>query len=175
MLQRTKDDASPLISVRSVSKTFQAGAAQIPAVNELSIDVRRGEFISLVGPSGCGKTTLMMMIGGLIAADRGEITIGGERVFKPYDNLGIVFQNAELLDWRTSLSNIMLQIEIRKLPRAQYIDVAHGLLTQMGLDGFADKFPHELSGGMRQRVALCRALVHDPDILLLDEPFGALD
>lgn len=176
MLQRAiATGDKPLISVRSVSKTFRAGADSIPAVSKLSIDVIRGEFISLVGPSGCGKTTLMMMIGGLLAADQGQITIGDERVVKPYENLGIVFQNAELLEWRTSLSNIMLQIEIRKLPQARYVGVANDLLMQMGLEGFADKYPHELSGGMRQRVALCRALVHDPEILLLDEPFGALD
>ena len=166
---------SPLIRVRSISKTFAAGASLVPAVDNLSIDVRRGEFISLVGPSGCGKTTLMLMIGGLIAADSGDVTIDRRLVTGPYTNLGIVFQNAELLDWRTSVSNILLQIEIRKLPVDRYAPVAFELLKHVGLEGFGDKYPHELSGGMQQRVALCRALVHDPDILLLDEPFGALD
>lgn len=166
---------TPLIRVRSVSKTFRSGAELIPAVSELSIDVRRSEFVSLVGPSGCGKTTLLMMISGLIAADRGEITIDGKQIAEPYNSLGIVFQNAELLEWRTSIGNVMLQIEIRKLPAAKYIGVANDLLKQMGLEGFANNYPYELSGGMRQRVALCRALVHDPEILLLDEPFGALD
>ena len=164
-----------LIRVGSVSKIFRSGGNLIPAVDDLSLDVRRGEFVALVGPSGCGKTTLMMIIGGLIDADRGEVEIDGERVQGPFTNLGIVFQYPELLDWRTSLKNILLQIEIRGLSQREYVPVALDLLNRVGLDGFADKYPHELSGGMKQRVALCRALVHDPEILLLDEPFGALD
>jgi len=168
-------DDVPLIGVRSVSKTFNAGRASVPAVENLSTNVARGEFISLVGPSGCGKTTLMMMIGGLTSPDRGEVLINGRAITSPYPSLGMVFQDAQLLDWRTSLDNILLQIEIRKLPTARYTPVAKSLLKQMGLEGFGDKYPHELSGGMQQRVALCRALVHDPEILLLDEPFGALD
>ena len=167
--------AQPLIEVRSVAKTFRAGNELVPALAEMSIDVAAGEFVSLVGPSGCGKTSLMMIIGGLLEADQGEVRIHGERVAGPFANLGIAFQNAELLDWRTSLSNVLLQIEMRKLPVANYRAGALDLLKQVGLDGFADKYPYELSGGMRQRVALCRALVHDPEILLLDEPFGALD
>jgi NitT/TauT family transport system ATP-binding protein len=165
----------PFIRVRSIFKTFRAGQKLVPALEDLSLDVRRGEFISLVGPSGCGKTTLLMMIGGLIRPDEGNVLIDGELVNGPYTNLGIVFQNPELLDWRTSLGNILLQIEIRKLPIARYRPLAAKLLDKVGLEGFADKYPHELSGGMRQRVALCRALVHDPEILLMDEPFGALD
>jgi len=168
-------NAAALIQVRSVSKTFRTATAVVPAVEELSIDVGQGEFISLVGPSGCGKTSLMMIIGGLIDAAHGEVTIHGRPVEGPFTNLGIAFQSAELLDWRTSLENVLLQVEMRRLPVASYRAVALDLLTQVGLEGFADKYPHELSGGMRQRVALCRALVHDPEILLLDEPFGALD
>lgn len=167
------DDA--LIKVSSVSKIFRAGTDLIPAIDDLSVDVRRGEFVTLVGPSGCGKTTLMMIIGGLIDPDHGNIAIHGETVRGPFTNLGIVFQNPELLDWRTSLSNIMLQIEIRNLSQRDYTPVALDLLARVGLEDFAEKYPHELSGGMKQRVALCRALVHDPEILLLDEPFGALD
>ncbi len=164
-----------LIKVRSVSKIFGSGASAIPAVENLSFEVDRGEFVTLVGPSGCGKTTLMMIIGGLVDANHGGVEIDGEAVRGPFTNLGIVFQNPELLDWRTSLKNILLQIEIRGLSQRQYSPVALDLLRQVGLDGFAEKYPHELSGGMKQRVALCRALVHDPEILLLDEPFGALD
>ena len=177
-LSSTAPSASPdgvLIRVGSVGKTFRSGGNRIPAVDDLSLDVRRGEFVALVGPSGCGKTTLMMIIGGLIDADAGEVEIDGEVVRGPFTNLGIVFQYPELLDWRTSLRNILLQIEIRGLSQREYEPVALDLLSQVGLDGFADKYPHELSGGMKQRVALCRALVHDPEILLLDEPFGALD
>ena len=167
--------AASLIQVRSVSKTFRTAKALVPAVENLSIDVAPGEFISLVGPSGCGKTSLMMIIGGLLEADEGSVTIHGKEVLGPFTNLGIAFQSAELLDWRTSLENVMLQIEMRNLPVAQYRSAALKLLKNVGLEGFEDKYPHELSGGMRQRVALCRALVHDPEILLLDEPFGALD
>ena len=177
-LSRTELNAHPdgvLIRVSSVSKTFRSGGNRIPAVDDLSLAVRRGEFIALVGPSGCGKTTLTMIIGGLIDADTGEVAIDGDVVRGPFTNLGIVFQYPELLDWRTSLRNVLLQIEIRGLPQREYVPVALDLLKQVGLDGFADKYPHELSGGMKQRVALCRALVHDPEILLLDEPFGALD
>lgn len=165
----------PLIRVRSVFKTFKTGQERVPALEDLSVDVRRGEFISLVGPSGCGKTTLLMIIGGLISPDSGDVAIDGRFVDGPYTNLGIVFQTPELLDWRTSLSNILLQIEIRKLPIELYEPLAANLLAKVGLEDFADKYPHQLSGGMRQRVALCRALVHDPEILLMDEPFGALD
>lgn len=164
-----------LIKVRSVTKVFSAGRHVVPAVDDLSVDLQQGEFVSLVGPSGCGKTTLILIIGGLIAADHGEVRIHGQTVREPYRNLGIVFQNAELLEWRTSLQNVLLQIEIRKMPVQQYVRIALDLLNSVGLGGFADKYPHELSGGMQQRVALCRALVHDPEILLLDEPFGALD
>ena len=177
-LSSTAPSADPdgvLIRVGSVSKTFRSGGNRIPAVDDLSLDVRRGEFVALVGPSGCGKTTLMMIIGGLIDADAGEVEIDGDVVHGPFTNLGIVFQYPELLDWRTSLRNILLQIEIRGMPQREYVPVALDLLNRVGLDGFADKYPHELSGGMKQRVALCRALVHDPEILLLDEPFGALD
>jgi NitT/TauT family transport system ATP-binding protein len=166
---------APLIRVRSVWKTFRAGRALVPALEDLSIDVQQGEFVSLVGPSGCGKTSLMMIIGGLVEADQGEVTIHGEQVKGPFTNLGIAFQSPELLDWRTSLQNILLQIEMRDLPVREYRAGALRLLDEVGLEGFADKYPYELSGGMRQRVALCRALVHDPEILLLDEPFGALD
>jgi NitT/TauT family transport system ATP-binding protein len=129
----------------------------------------------LLGPSGCGKTTLMMILVGLINADAGEARIEGHRVRAPFTDVGIVFQSPELLEWRTALENILLQIEIRRLPVRNFTIRAKELLAQVGLGGFEDKFPFELSGGMKQRVALCRALVHDPGILLMDEPFGALD
>jgi NitT/TauT family transport system ATP-binding protein len=169
------DNAEPLIRIASVSKTFRTGSKTVRALEEISLDISRGEFVSLVGPSGCGKTTLMMMVGGLVTPDGGEVCIQGRAVREPFTDLGIVFQNPELLDWRTSLGNVLLQIEIRKLDISAHKAIANDLLNRVGLSGFADKYPHELSGGMKQRVALCRALVHDPEILLLDEPFGALD
>jgi NitT/TauT family transport system ATP-binding protein len=165
----------PVISVRSVSKSFRSGSNAVEALRDVSFDIAKGEFVSFLGPSGCGKSTLMMILVGLAQADRGAVLIDGRRIDAPFTDVGIVFQNAELLDWRTALKNILLQIEIRRLPVQKYSSRARELLTQVGLAGFDDRYPHELSGGMKQRVALCRALIHDPEILLMDEPFGALD
>ena len=137
--------------------------------------IGKGEFLSILGPSGCGKTTLMMIMVGLTAANAGEARISGRQINAPFTDSGIVFQTPELLEWRTALDNILLQIEVRRLPIRDFVDRARALLAQVGLGGFESKFPFELSGGMQQRVALCRALVHDPAILLMDEPFGALD
>jgi NitT/TauT family transport system ATP-binding protein len=164
-----------LIHARSISKVFQSGNETINALQDVSFDIGRGEFVSILGPSGCGKTTLMLILIGLTSADAGEVSIDGRRITAPFTDVGIVFQNPELLEWRTALENILLQIEIRRLPTLQFTGPAKGLLAQVGLGGFENKFPFELSGGMKQRVALCRALIHDPEILLMDEPFGALD
>jgi NitT/TauT family transport system ATP-binding protein len=128
-----------------------------------------------VGPSGCGKTTILKMVAGLIPYTAGTITVGGKVVDRPQTDVGIVFQDAIMLDWRNVLANVMLQIDIRRMDRAKYEPVALHLLKATGLDGFEQKKPYELSGGMRQRVSICRALVHDPPLLLMDEPFGALD
>lgn len=164
------------IDIRSVAKVYQTDLGEdVPALSSVNLRIKQGEFVSLLGPSGCGKTTLMMIVAGLSSATKGEVRIEGQKVVDPYTDIGIVFQNAELLEWRTALQNIMLQMEIRKLDVNKYIPVAKQLLGQVGLAGFEDRYPDELSGGMKQRVALCRALVHDPDILLMDEPFGALD
>jgi len=166
---------SALIHARSISKVFQSGNETINALQGVSFEIGRGEFVSILGPSGCGKTTLMLILVGLTSADAGEVSIDGRTISAPFTDVGIVFQNPELLDWRTALENILLQIEIRRLPTLQYTGRAKGLLARVGLGGFENKFPFELSGGMKQRVALCRALIHDPEILLMDEPFGALD
>ena len=128
-----------------------------------------------MGPSGCGKTTILKMVAGLVPRTAGEITVGGKRVDRPQTDVGIVFQESILLDWRDVLSNVMLQVDIRRMDRAAYEPVARHLLRSTGLEGFEHKKPYELSGGMRQRVSICRALVHDPPLLLMDEPFGALD
>ncbi len=171
----TETGVVPFIRTKKVSKRFDAGGESISAVDDLTIDIPRGGFVSLVGPSGCGKSTLLMMIAGLMHPSTGEITIGDSLVTGPYTDLGIAFQRSELLDWRTCLQNVLLQIEIRRWKMEDYEPVARRLLERVGLGDFIEKYPHELSGGMQQRVALCRALVHDPEVLLLDEPFGALD
>ncbi len=165
----------PLIDVRGVAKNYDTDSGPIQALSSVTLKIRKGEFISLLGPSGCGKTTLMSLIAGLATPSEGEVRINDKTIQDPYTNLGIVFQNAELLEWRTALQNILLQMEIRGLKVREYEPVARQLLAQVGLKGFEGKYPDELSGGMKQRVALCRALIHDPDILLMDEPFGALD
>jgi NitT/TauT family transport system ATP-binding protein len=164
-----------LIDLKSVAKNYETDSGSVQALASVNLQVGKGEFISLLGPSGCGKTTLMSLIAGLATPSQGEVWIDNKQVRSPYTNLGIVFQNAELLDWRTSLGNILLQIEIRRMDTKAYLPAAKRLLAQVGLKAFEDKYPDELSGGMKQRVALCRALIHDPEILLMDEPFGALD
>jgi NitT/TauT family transport system ATP-binding protein len=166
---------APLIELCSVSKVFQTGDGAVHALRDVSFGIGKGEFVSILGPSGCGKTTLMMIMVGLTAAAAGEARIAGQRISTPFTDSGIVFQTPELLEWRTALDNILLQIEVRRLPVRDFVEPARALLGRVGLGGFESKLPFELSGGMKQRVALCRALVHDPEILLMDEPFGALD
>jgi NitT/TauT family transport system ATP-binding protein len=145
------------------------------AVDGLDLEVPAGKTVVLVGPSGCGKTTIMKMVAGLQPHSAGSITVGGRLVDRPLTDVGIVFQDAILLDWRDVLANVMLQADIRGLERAKYESIARHLLAATGLAGFENRKPYELSGGMRQRVSICRALVHDPPLLLMDEPFGALD
>ena len=165
----------PYIRLQNVGKVYDAEGGAIEACADVSLDIRRSEFIAIVGPSGCGKTTILKMVAGLVPFSSGSITIGGKPVDRPRTDVGIVFQEAILLDWRDVLSNVMLQIDIRGMDRARYGPVAQHLLQATGLAGFENKKPYELSGGMRQRVSICRALVHDPPLLLMDEPFGALD
>lgn len=166
---------SPNVVARGVTKTYRSRRGAVQALDEIDLDLAENEFLSIVGPSGCGKSTLLMIVSGLFPPSGGYVEIGGERVTKPYTDLGIVFQRDVLLDWRTVLKNVMLPCEIRRLNRPVYRRRALDLLELVGLGGFEDKLPHELSGGMRQRVAICRALVHGPRLLLMDEPFGALD
>jgi NitT/TauT family transport system ATP-binding protein len=178
MLAVNADDAAvsaPLVSVRNVQKTYFTRQASVQAVASASLDVARGEFVSLLGPSGCGKSTLLMMIAGLEQPTSGSILLGGAEVKKPRRDIGVIFQDATLLPWKTSLENVLFPIRILKLPIEAYRQRAHELLKMVGLSGFEHKKPSELSGGMRQRVSICRALIHDPDILLMDEPFSALD
>jgi NitT/TauT family transport system ATP-binding protein len=165
----------PHIRLQNVGKTYQTRDGVVEACADVSIDIRQSEFVAIVGPSGCGKTTILKMVAGLIPYSSGTITIGDKLVDRPQTDVGIVFQDAIMLDWRDVLSNVMLQIDIRHMDRVKYESVAMNLLSATGLGGFEKKRPYELSGGMRQRVSICRALVHDPHLLLMDEPFGALD
>lgn len=170
-----RSGAVPLIRFSDVSKFFGAGDRRVQAVDRVSFTARRGEFVSILGPSGCGKSTLMMLASGLITASAGSIEIDGRRIQQPYTDLGIVFQQDLLMDWRRVLGNVLVQPEFRGLRARDFKPRAMELLKLVGLAGFEDRYPYELSGGMRQRVSICRALIHDPELLLMDEPFGALD
>ena len=163
------------VAVHNVSKHFESKRGNVHAVEDVSLTIGMGEFVSILGPSGCGKSTMLNMIAGLTAPTQGTIEVLGKSVTGPVHELGIVFQQHLLLPWRTILHNVLLQIEVRRLNRASYKERAERLLDRVGLSGFFDRFPDELSGGMNQRAAIVRALIHDPDLLLMDEPFGALD
>ncbi|MBL8672007.1 MAG: ABC transporter ATP-binding protein [Alphaproteobacteria bacterium] len=145
------------------------------ALDGIDLTVARGEFVAIVGPSGCGKSTLLRMVAGLIPATSGSLAVSGQPVAGPVTDLGVVFQSPTLLDWRTIIDNVLVQVQLRGLPVERYRDKAMALLAQVGLEEFAQRRPRELSGGMRQRTAIARALIHDPPLLLMDEPFGALD
>jgi NitT/TauT family transport system ATP-binding protein len=166
---------SPHIRLQNVGKAYQTKSGVVEACTDVNLDIKQSEFVAIVGPSGCGKTTILKMVAGLIPYTSGIITIGNQRVDRPQTDVGIVFQDAIMLDWRNVLSNVMLQIDIRHMDRAKYEIIARDLLKATGLGDFEKKRPYELSGGMRQRVSICRALVHNPSLLLMDEPFGALD
>ncbi|MCO5072908.1 MAG: ABC transporter ATP-binding protein [Rhizobiaceae bacterium] len=163
------------LQFRNVSKVYQTATGPIEALRDFDLDVGEGEFISIVGPSGCGKSTLLSMASGLAFPSSGTISVRGEPVTAPVTDLGIVFQTDVLLDWRTIIDNILIQPEMRGLDRNAFRPRALDLMKMVGLEGFEKKFPYELSGGMRQRVSICRALIHEPQLLLMDEPFGALD
>lgn len=163
------------IHLGNVSKTFPAKAGKVEALGGIELDVARHEFVSVLGPSGCGKSTLLRIVAGLIPASGGDVLVRGQKLNGPSAEVGIVFQSPVLLPWRTVLENIELQVEVRRLDRAAFREKARRLIALVGLDGFADSYPFQLSGGMQQRVSLCRALIHDPSLLLMDEPFGALD
>jgi NitT/TauT family transport system ATP-binding protein len=164
------------IGLRGVTKRYMTASGDpVDALGEIDLDIAAGEFVAIVGPSGCGKSTLMMLVSGLIPMTSGTIVVGGVPVKGAVSQAGIVFQRDVLLDWRSVLGNVMLPVEIKKLDRETHLKKARNLLRSVGLTEFEEKFPGELSGGMRQRVAICRAFVQDPGLLLMDEPFGALD
>src|ERR1700757_975041 len=162
----------PFISLRNVRKFYKSGTSEFLAVSDVTMDVQEGELVALVGPSGCGKTTVLKILAGLHGADGGRVAIGNASTpFDPARDVGMVFQQALLLKWRTILDNVLLPAEILGLPRAESAERARDLLAMVGLQGFEARFPYELSGGMQQRAAIARALVHDPKLLLMDEPF----
>ena len=178
MIPASKDHPAGAVSflaIENLSKVYAGRGGAVRALDRISLTARRGEFLSVLGPSGCGKSTLMMIASGLVPASSGMVTVAGAPVTGPRTDIGIVFQSPVLLEWRTALSNVLLQAEARGLDRRDFGERARKLLRSVGLAGFEDRYPYELSGGMRQRVSICRALLHDPPHLLMDEPFGALD
>jgi NitT/TauT family transport system ATP-binding protein len=163
------------ICVRSLDKTYQTRDGNVPALAGIDLDVREGEFVTIVGPSGCGKSTLLYIIGGFIRADAGTVEVNGKPVIKPGIDRGIVFQEYALFPWLTVAQNISYGLEMIGTAAAARSEIVSKLIRTIGLEGFEHRFPRELSGGMKQRVAIARTLAYDPKILLLDEPFGALD
>lgn len=169
--------AQPFIQIAGLKKVYNEGRPnEYLALTDVSLDVGEGELVSIVGPSGCGKSTLLMIVAGLLDATDGSIEIGGgSGGFDPHRHVGMVFQQALLLKWRTVLDNVLLPAEFLGLPMREARERARDLLSLVGLEGQADKYPKQLSGGQQQRVSIARALVHDPKLVLMDEPFGALD
>jgi NitT/TauT family transport system ATP-binding protein len=163
------------VDIAGVSVRFRSRKRDVTALADVSLSVRSGEFVAIVGPSGCGKSTLLKLVSGLLKPSAGQVRLLGEEVRGPRRDIGYVFQRAALLEWRTARKNILLQAEMRGMPTSEARSRADELIGMTGLTGFEDAYPHELSGGMQQRVALCRALLHRPPVLLMDEPFGALD
>jgi NitT/TauT family transport system ATP-binding protein len=171
-VQTTTDLA---LSLRDVSVTYKTRGGAMTAVRDADLDVRRGEFVTIAGPSGCGKSTLLKVVAGLTRASTGSVRLHDEQVTGPRRDIGYVFQRPALLEWRSVRGNILLQAEMRSMDRREAAARVDRLIEMTGLTGFENALPHELSGGMQQRVSLCRALLHEPEVLLMDEPFGALD
>ena len=163
------------IVIDRVAKVYQTATGPVHALGPVDLAIRRGEFVAIVGPSGCGKSTLLLLTAGLLDRSAGRIEIDGSEVREPRTDVGIVFQTPALAEWRHVLGNVLLQIELRGRRAIDYRERAERLLASVGLVDFAGRYPHELSGGMQQRTAFCRALVHDPTLVLMDEPLGALD
>jgi len=167
--------AEPILVVRELSAVFSKGAEGLQALDRLTFSVHPQEFVCVLGPSGSGKSTLLRILAGLLPPSDGDVYYQGERINSPRREVGMVFQRANLMPWRTVLQNITLPLELQSLPRELALEHARELIDLVGLQGFEDTLPRDLSGGMAQRVAIARALVHDPELLLLDEPFGGLD
>ncbi|MGA7998774.1 MAG: ABC transporter ATP-binding protein [Bradyrhizobium sp.] len=163
------------VSLAGVGKTYASPRGPVPALVDIDLDIKPREFVSVVGPSGCGKSTLLKLVAGLENVTAGNVVVGGKPLQGPPDRLGVVFQRDVLLDWRTILDNVLLSVEFTRKPRVEERERAIALLNRFGLKSFEHRYPWELSGGMRQRASICRALLADPELLLMDEPFGALD
>jgi NitT/TauT family transport system ATP-binding protein len=170
------------VDLKGVSLTYRLGKETTPALADATLGIDKGEFIAVVGPSGCGKSTIMKLVTGLLPATGGEVRVADRKVTAPIKGVGMAFQNPTLMPWRSTIDNILLPMEVVephkrrfRSNRAEYVERAMKLLRTVGLADFADKFPWQLSGGMQQRSNLCRALIHEPELLMLDEPFGALD
>lgn len=175
-------DSGPLVEMKGVSLAYGRGKDATLALADATISIAKGEFIAVVGPSGCGKSTLMKLVTGLLPPTSGEIFVHGQKVTQPVRGVGMAFQNPTLMPWRTTRDNILLPLEVVephkqrfRANKAEYVEKVETLLRSVGLGGFGDKYPWQLSGGMQQRSNLCRALIHEPEIMMLDEPFGALD
>src|SRR5918911_945099 len=167
--------AGEVIAVRELQKEYQTSRGAVLALDDIDFTVAEGEFVAIVGPSGCGKSTLLKILAGLIPASKGEAHLNGTPIEGPRRDIGVVFQSPVLFPWRSVLGNVLLPADVQRLGRERMKTRALDLLALVGLGGFEHRFPWELSGGMQQRVALVRALIHDPALLLMDEPFGALD
>ena len=163
------------IAIEQLSKQYPSRGGAVTALDRISFSVTEGEFVAVVGPSGCGKSTLLKILAGLLPTTSGEARLRGTPIAGPRRDIGVVFQSPVLFPWRSVLDNVLLPVDVQRLGRERYETVALDLLTLVGLTGFEHRYPWELSGGMQQRVAITRALVHDPAMLLMDEPFGALD
>jgi NitT/TauT family transport system ATP-binding protein len=174
-IQSVRARQVPAIRLDNIAKTYKTPRGELAAIEDVGLDVADGEFICVVGPSGCGKSTILKLISGLAPTSAGEVSVFGRAVDGPYADVGMVFQSPVLLKWRSILDNVLFPLDILKRRGPAGRERAIGLLDLVGLKGFENRYPNELSGGMQQRAAIARALVHDPRLLLMDEPFGALD
>jgi len=176
MLQTTRSAAADaILTAEDVAVRFETAEGPVTAVDNVSFRVRQGEFLSIIGPSGCGKSTLFNVIGGLLAQHAGTVRVGGETISGPHKSIGMVFQEESTFPWRNVVDNVAFPLELTGMPKAKRLERARHFIKMVGLGGFENRYPGELSGGMRQRVSLARTLASEPKILLMDEPFAALD
>ncbi|MGL4556566.1 MAG: ABC transporter ATP-binding protein, partial [Afipia sp.] len=173
---KVRDDSlNPVLSINQMNLIYNSTRGPITAIRDLSFSIRKGEFVSILGPSGCGKSTLLKIVSGLLRPTSGNVVLADVEVKEPRPDIGIVFQQPTLLPWKTVLENVLVPIRAMRMPADEYKDRAHDLLRLVGLGDFVNHYPYELSGGMQQRVGIARGLIHDPAMLLMDEPFAALD
>ena len=169
------DSPNPVLSINQMNLVYNSTRGPITAIRDLTFSIRKGEFVSILGPSGCGKSTLLKIVSGLLRPTSGNVVLADVEVKEPRPDIGIVFQQPTLLPWKSVLENVLVPIRAMRMPVHEYKDRAHDLLRLVGLSDFNNHYPYELSGGMQQRVGIARGLIHDPAMLLMDEPFAALD